>query len=281
MYSWPPQITFGLHLQRLDGDGKVVTGWPEGGLDLCGPNLADAEIVADGSGGALLSWSAPGAALDVTRVEDTGAIAAGWAACGASVVSGSRTGPGAIAGDLLGGCYVAWQDVRNVDTDVFAQHLAPDGSVSPGWPDGGLAVSDAAGAQRAPLLAADGLGGAIAVWTDDRNGDSDIYAHRLVAGGVVSVRDPGIPRGPVLEGSVSNPATSRLRIGLSLGRNEDAVLALVDVTGRVCWTRSLEGLGHGRHTVDAGSVTAFRPGVYFIVLRSGNHLTSRRVSILH
>jgi hypothetical protein len=55
----------------------------------------------------------------------------------------------------------------------------------------GIAISTAAGAQRAPRVASDGEG-FLVTWADHRNATSDIFGARLSAGGVVG--DPeGIP----------------------------------------------------------------------------------------
>lgn len=54
------------------------------------------------------------------------------------------------------------------------------------WPSGpgsDVTVCAATGAQSGPIMAPDGEGGAIFVWSDPRNGGQDLYAQRLAADG--------------------------------------------------------------------------------------------------
>ncbi len=85
------------------------------------------------------------------------------------------------ASDGMGGAIIAWTDVRTGDEDIFAQRVDGNGMVR--WTLDGVAVCDIAGWQRFPRVVSDGAGGAIIVWTDLRNGASDIYAQRLGSNG--------------------------------------------------------------------------------------------------
>jgi len=88
------------------------------------------------------------------------------------------------------GAIVAWYDYRNGTADIYAQHVLATGAMDPGWPPGGRALCIASGGQYSPVIVSDGAGGAIVVWYDDRGSNSDIYAQRILASGVV---DPGWP----------------------------------------------------------------------------------------
>lgn len=79
--------------------------------------------------------------------------------------------------------FVAWQDVRTGDGDVWMQHLLADGTPAPGWAEGGRILAVALGNQFAPRVVADGDGGAIAVWCDRRNRYPRLYAKRVNAAG--------------------------------------------------------------------------------------------------
>ncbi len=90
------------------------------------------------------------------------------------------------APDGQGGAYVVWLDYRAGNADLFAQHVTAAGAIVAGWPADGLALCTHAAVQRDPQIAADGAGGAVVVWADLRGPASDIYAMRLVSGGLAA-----------------------------------------------------------------------------------------------
>jgi hypothetical protein len=96
-----------------------------------------------------------------------------------------QTSPAAIP-DGTGGMIVTWEETRGGVTDVYLEGL--DGGGNPRWPT--VAVCTAGGYQRLPTIVTDGAGGAIVTWYDNRGGDYDIYAQRVLASGVV---DPAWP----------------------------------------------------------------------------------------
>ncbi|MBN1885974.1 MAG: T9SS type A sorting domain-containing protein [Candidatus Krumholzibacteriota bacterium] len=81
----------------------------------------------------------------------------------------------AIAG---GAVLFAWRDFRSgIDRDIYFQAVESTGAAR--WGMYGLPICVAAGDQEEPIVVADGAGGAIVVWTDNRGGDADIYAQRI------------------------------------------------------------------------------------------------------
>ncbi|MCC6652085.1 MAG: T9SS type A sorting domain-containing protein [Candidatus Eisenbacteria bacterium] len=97
--------------------------------------------------------------------------------------------PSAIS-DGAGGMIVAWGDLRNGTSDVYAQRISSAGV--PLWTANGVAVSVVTGDQANPVLVSDGAGGAIITWGDARSGVSDIYAQRLNANGVAQWTANGV-----------------------------------------------------------------------------------------
>jgi len=103
-------------------------------------------------------------------------------------IQGNHMGPldTQLVSDGFGGGIIIWKDSRNYPPEqisIYAQHLNSRGQTT--WDLGGVRLSSvssasAYGGQFFPRLAADGNGGAIAVWQDDRTvGGSDIYAQRI------------------------------------------------------------------------------------------------------
>ncbi len=86
-----------------------------------------------------------------------------------------------LVSDGAGGAIITWEDNRNADKDIYAQHISASGVVL----GTDIAVSTATGYQSHPAIVSDGAGGAIIVWDDPRNSltNTDIYAQRIDASG--------------------------------------------------------------------------------------------------
>ena len=80
----------------------------------------------------------------------------------------------------MGSAYIAWADYRQgFEWDIYIQRMARSGH--PVWEADGIAVCTADGKQDAPIIVADGNGGAIVIWQDERTGSHgiDLYAQRF------------------------------------------------------------------------------------------------------
>lgn len=87
-----------------------------------------------------------------------------------------------ICSDGAGGAIITWIDYRAVSADIYAQRINAAGV--PLWTANGVAVCNAASNQFTPTIVADGAGGAIITWYDQRTAVDDIYAQRINAAGV-------------------------------------------------------------------------------------------------
>ena len=173
----------------------VLAGWPHGLNEIVlsdgvGDRTA-AKVATDGSGGMIAAWvdsRSGGSDIYAQRVRADGV--SDWALNGVPVCTfaGNQVLPSVIE-DGSGGVFVAWEDHRNdpFNSDIYAQHLAANGTVWPGWPATGLAVSAATGDQDQPTLARDASGGAYVAWHDYRSlSTADIYLQRLSAAGIAA-----------------------------------------------------------------------------------------------
>jgi hypothetical protein len=167
--------------------------------------------VTDGAGGAVVVWTDGRTYPSRTyaqHVSADGTADPAWPANGRVVCSatGSEMYP-AIVSDGAGGVIVTWMDSRGgADWDIYAQHLLADGTVDPAWPADGRAVCVAAGSQQYPVIASDGTGGAIVAWQDQRSGNADVYAQRVMAGGAVDPAWPANGRALCTAGGGTQPA---------------------------------------------------------------------------
>lgn len=114
---------------------------------------------------------------------------------------------------------VAWQDYRSgTSYDVYAARVAQGGAVLDG---AGLALSVAAGSQRAPAVAFDGTN-YLVVWEDARSGTSDIYGTRVT------------PEGGLLDGA-------GIQISVAAGVQQAPALAYDGTRYLVAWQDARSG----------------------------------------
>lgn len=211
-----------LYAQHVLADGTTAPGWPADGLLLSsgrtspgsrkpysrGCCLEYTSTLSDGAGGAFLCWtsddSGDGGDVVALRIHGDGTIADGWTAGGTplSRAPGRQEFP-TLAPDGAGGIFVAWQDRRGADLDVYAQRLDASGARASGWLENGFPVCVASGDQETPVIAAGEHGRALVAWTDHRGAYANVYA------GVAGPDD----RVPVLASLVSaDAAVDRARI---------------------------------------------------------------------
>src|SRR5688572_30744717 len=125
-----------------------------------------------------------------------GSASAQWVPGGAPVctVPGGKFGI-CMTSDGEGGAYIAWSDFRaavSFDPDIFMQHLRSDGTIDPGWPEEGLPICTAPGAQSPAELISDGQGGVFLGWLDYRDPPSDsarvyrVFAQHITPNGIAA-----------------------------------------------------------------------------------------------
>lgn len=130
-----------LRIQHLLPTGDLDPAWPSEGAVACTSNVARNALGAlpDRLGGAYLWWTeAPGpGSLFVTRVDPSGAVAAGWPQGGLAlgVMAAHAPRPSAIE-DGANGIYLAWAE----GAVIRAHHLGGDGLGAGGWPNMPLEV---------------------------------------------------------------------------------------------------------------------------------------------
>ena len=197
--------THELYVTRMTSEGSVAPGWPADGLLLSDtPNAKIAIVRADGLGGAGVSWQSrydnnPFAPthqdLYAARVMPGGTLAPGWPAGGVAVKVAppslqvnNATHYHRMAADGAGGFYLAWIDSFSTTDDVYVQHLAANGTITPGWPAGGrtacAVLSEKGSVGSGPYLAFDGVGGVFVGWIESRSGRFDGYVMRIAADGL-------------------------------------------------------------------------------------------------
>lgn len=185
-----------IYAQRVLATGAVDPAWPADGRALCTAYEEQRGLVmtSDGAGGAIVAWTdlrlGYSGFIDAyaQRVLASGDLAAGWPEDGLPIATAPNdqdvTG---IAPDGSGGAIIIWTDTRDNRFDIYAHHVLASGELDPDWPVDGAPVSTAPPGVRYPAqIAADGTGGAIIAWADQRGSggaEYDIYAQRLLSSG--------------------------------------------------------------------------------------------------
>jgi hypothetical protein len=179
-------LAFGL---CMAGVSPTQAWWGDNIVTICSAIQAQEYPVAapDGAGGAIVAWDDDRSYpvrhdIYAQKVDNWGVTT--WTADGVPLC----TAPGlqlypAIASDGAGGAIVAWIDQRLPERDIYVQRVNAAGVVQ--WAHNGVALCTAAANQWTVKIVADGFGGAIAMWSDDRNGTRDIYAQRIDGAGTV------------------------------------------------------------------------------------------------
>lgn len=186
-----------IYAQRINSSGAVQ--WAADGVSVSSATGDQyfTSIVSDGSNGAIIAWEDFRSGIsDIYAQRINGTGAAQWTADGVAVCTASsyQYSP-VIAPDGANGAIITWYDVRNGNQDIFAQRVNSGGT--PQWFLNGVAVSTTPETQTVPAIIADGAGGAIITWQDQRNGSSngDVFAQRLTAAGATQWTSNGVAIG--------------------------------------------------------------------------------------
>lgn len=115
-----------------------------------------------------------------------------WATFGNQAATAAQNQVNAQAiSDGSGGMILVWQDFRSGVADIYAQRFSADGTKL--WGDGGVAICTEALSQETPVLASDGVGGAVIAWQDLRSGAGyDIWAQAVTSAGAVKWASGGV-----------------------------------------------------------------------------------------
>ena len=236
-------VHFDIYAQRIDAHGNVL--WKKDGVSICSApeNQNRPRIVSDGSGGAIITWhdvrnGISNSDIYAQHIDADGNVQ--WTKDGIPVcaVANAQNSP-CIATDGAGGAIIIWQDFRTNYADLYAQRINKNGESL--WAKDGVLVCGTSGAQSAPVVVVDGVGGVIVVWQDFRRTYADIYAQRVDGSGktawersgVALCNAPGHESFPVITGNGAEGAIVAW-VDTRNGNN-DVFAQQVDGNGTVQW----------------------------------------------
>ena len=287
--SWSDSRVVGtshIFANHVLASGALDPAWPEDGRAISNAGVLESRplAVSDGAGGAIVTWQAFTVHLNMVaqHITAAGVVDRAWPGGGRALsITPRQQSLADIVSDGAGGAVVAWQD----SFAVVAQHVLSSGGLDPAYPDTGLQVCNLPTQAGDVSLVATGASGAIASWTDSRNGkDTDIYAMQVLA-----ITAAGVP-GPASSGLAfappsPNPARGSLRLQFGLPRSARVSLVVCDVTGR-----RLRELASGIRPAGEQSLTwdlrddrgaAVGAGLYFVRLEADGRTITRKVATLH
>jgi hypothetical protein len=200
-----PQSNFAdVFAQHVLASGAIDPAWPAGGVVMVSATDDQffCEIVADGSGGAVVTWidgrSQDGSSdIYAQRVLSNGGVDPAWPVNGRAlcIATHDQLNP-TIAADGAHGAVVTWMDNRDLAFHIYAQRVLVSGAIAPGWPVDGRAVCTAAPNQKDPRITTDGAGGAVVVWEDYRNASeqnpdqTNPFVQHVLASGAIDAAWP-------------------------------------------------------------------------------------------
>ncbi len=169
-----------VYAQRILADGSLD--WPVAGVGI-NTSYGDQSYpaaVADGSGGAIIAFTAYGGLnednIRVQRLNSSGSAL--WSTGGKEIcgMGGVQEFVSIIPAEDSG-AFIAWEDERWGNVDLYIQKVDSLGAAS--WVNDGVPIVRAADLQVNIRMAEASDGGCIATWMDRRNGYWDQYCQRI------------------------------------------------------------------------------------------------------
>lgn len=167
-----------LRVQRVTANGTPADGWPAAGRSLSPSSDYDylADIVADGQGGALVTFIRSGPyQVYVQHVLGNGTLDPAWPADGVQVQKdgATYTAPRVLS-DGEGGAMIFYIGTPYVTTNLVVARVDRDGvKRTEFFPNNGLPLSGGTTSTFDVVRTGDGLYGV--VWSDSHTGSNEIY----------------------------------------------------------------------------------------------------------
>ena len=182
--------SWNIYAQRIDSSG--VTRWQNNGILVCNAdNAQNPQLLADGAGGAFITWfdlrgGWPVSGIYVQRVSANGDLQ--WQANGIALTdTASSYAYPMIAPDGSGGAVIAW---IGYNAEIYVQKINSAGEAQ--WTAEGVLAS---GSGEVPQVVSDGAGGAILTWYnyDPSYTHTDIFAQRVSESGKLEWNPAPLP----------------------------------------------------------------------------------------
>jgi hypothetical protein len=305
-----------VYARRISADGTSPPGWNSQGNTLSAAPFGQEirGLISDSQGGAIACWydhrGQESSLGDVyaQRIGPNGTPAPDWPPDGQGIcTNASDQDLPILATNGASGAILAWRDYRNGELgDIYAGRVRLD-AVTPVLAavartvvelDHVQVVWRLAGARGTTVLverSAEGgawerrgsipVDGSDEAVFDDREVMAGArYGYRILAGherpiGEIWLQIPGA-MAFALRGLTPNPARGALMASFTLPGAGQCRLEVLDLSGRRVLARDLGRLERGEHRVPLGTSRDLAPGVYLLVLSSGDRRVTARACIV-
>ncbi|MFX1572975.1 MAG: hypothetical protein ACFFB0_09510 [Promethearchaeota archaeon] len=194
--AWTKNLGSGnydVYAQRINFNG--VDQWTTNGeaISTAPGSQRSIKIINNKNGGAVMVWddyrSLTFHDIYAQSIDANGIVQ--WTVNGTPIcVSGLSSFYPEFIVDEDGGSIITWQDVRNLNFDVYAQYIDSNGSIQ--WKVNGIAICATNENEETPQICSDGGGGAIISWIDTREIGYNVYAQRVTPEGDLKWATNGI-----------------------------------------------------------------------------------------
>jgi hypothetical protein len=193
---------FDIYAQRLNAQGYPQWTLDGAPVEVDSVNDLYPRAVSDGRGGAIIIWWTTSSSLKATpytiraqRIDSTGTVK--WAPGGVVVDTypNNTSEFYGLVSDAHGGIIIVSESMPGAPAYVFAQRVDSSGAVR--WGTHGIALAPGVNSGQAGVsAAADGAGGVVATWSDNRYGGTDsagaIFMQRVDASGTLLWGQSGV-----------------------------------------------------------------------------------------
>jgi len=260
-----------LYAQKINAVG--ITQWTSDGIPIVPFELGQVnhKLLSDGNGGMFFTWQYTNNIVCTQRINSDGVYQ--WRVDGVTVNNFRESIYPEIATDGGSGAIVTWY---NLEGNIFAQRVDSAGTVL--WDNNGVYICGDPLRQYEPQITADGTGGAIITWGDERNDATnsvDIYAQRISGNGTLGTETGiieeknSIASGFSLGQNYPNPFTGTTTISYKVNASGHVFLKVYNIEGKEVATLVDRNMGPGSYTVqfDASGLPG---GVYYYSMGTGN-----------
>jgi len=173
--------TLALQIIEPDGAFRFAT---DGILVLPADRFRSEPSIAEGPDGSwFIAWIDRAAdsprEIRVTKLNPMGQVLWGIQSGGLLAEVGGYYSRPQVVGDGEGGCFVTVNDLSMMNARISVIHFTSDGCGDANWPGAGLQVSSEGTRSLFPKIASDEANGMIMIWSQQREGSSDLVSQHI------------------------------------------------------------------------------------------------------
>lgn len=173
--------------------------------------------------------------------------------------------------------HVVWYDAREGNQEIYYKRSI-NGGIN--WEADSRLTTNGPGISYLPSVTVSGSTVCV-LWTDDRDGNYEIYYKRDPTGNILGITNIGseIPKEFSLGQNYPNPFNPKTKIHFALPKSSFAKIVVYDILGREVETLVNEQLNAGTYEAD-WSAAQFASGVYYYKLVAGDFVETKKMVLI-